>query len=82
MKREYNTFGDEFWYDDKNQYHREDGPAIIRIEGDMLWYIHGYLKKTKDQYGNQYWVDENGKLHKEDGPAVLFNFLSQEFPAL
>ena len=33
--------GDEIWYRD-GRWHREDGPAVIRVDGSyILWYIDG-----------------------------------------
>jgi hypothetical protein len=28
------------WYNDKGQYHKEDGPAIIRQFGGSSWYLN------------------------------------------
>lgn len=44
------------YFDDNGEYHREDGPAIEYIDGQLkgfsIWYFHG-------------------KLHNLDGPAVI-----------
>ena len=29
------------WYNEKGEYHREDGPAFIRSDGDCYWYKNG-----------------------------------------
>lgn len=29
--------GDKRWYNDKKQLHREDGPAIERLNGEKIW---------------------------------------------
>jgi len=29
------------WYDDDGDYHREDGPAALFIDGRVRWYVHG-----------------------------------------
>jgi hypothetical protein len=55
--------------------HREDGPAIERVNGNNEWYLHGY-RHRKDGPAfisgkiQKYWL--NGKLHREDGPAVIY----------
>lgn len=68
--------GDTYWYNEKGQIHREDGPAVIRFNGDKEWWINGknhrldgpaidYICGFKEWY-------INGELHREDGPAVLY----------
>ena len=32
--------GDKFWYKD-NQFHREDGPAVVGVDGTTEWFFHG-----------------------------------------
>jgi hypothetical protein len=59
---------------DQNQYHREDGPAIIYGNYYKLWYINGKLHREDGpaiEYsdGRKYWY-RNGKYHREDGPAI------------
>jgi hypothetical protein len=36
-KHEIDIFGDEYWYDDNGEHHRNDGPAIIHPNGDSGW---------------------------------------------
>jgi hypothetical protein len=33
--------GNQTWYDEMGRFHREDGPAIIFVDGVELWYYHG-----------------------------------------
>jgi hypothetical protein len=28
------------WYNDKGQYHKEDGPASIYLDGRVYWYLN------------------------------------------
>ena len=37
--------GDKFWYNEKGQYHRDDGPAIISINGSKEYWISGKLHR-------------------------------------
>jgi hypothetical protein len=41
MKHVIDSDGTENWYDDYGKYHKEDGPAIIYVNGDISWYKHG-----------------------------------------
>lgn len=54
--------------------HREDGPAVISIMGDRLWYyddkphrLDGPAYEEAD--GTKSWF-LHGELHREDGPAM------------
>jgi hypothetical protein len=65
--------GDKFWYLN-GRYHREDGPAIERINGDKSWYLNDELHREdgpaiEDSDGSKYWY-LNDKRHREDGPAI------------
>lgn len=65
------------WYNEKGEYHREDGPAIERSNGDKYWFINGKLHREDGpakewSNGNKYWFI-NGKCHREDGPAVEYS---------
>jgi hypothetical protein len=33
--------GIETWFDDNDEYHREDGPAKVWPDGHKVWYKHG-----------------------------------------
>ena len=64
------------WYNDKGQYHREDGPAIECSNGTKLWYLNGQRHRENgpaaewsDGY-KSWWL--NGQLHREDGPAIEY----------
>jgi len=41
MRTETNNFGDKFWYNNQDQLHRDDGPAIESSNGTKAWYQHG-----------------------------------------
>ena len=66
--------GTIFWYNEKDQLHREDGPAIEGSYGDKHWYIDD-KRHRKDgpsiegANGYKAWFVD-GIRHREDGPAV------------
>ena len=67
------TDGTYRWYNESNQLHRTDGPAM-EYHGDKYWYQNGKRHRTDGaavEYadGDKYWY-QNGQLHRTDGPAV------------
>lgn len=71
MSKKEHIWGAE-WRNEKGLYHREDGPAIERIDGDELWYIDGKLHRDdgpaiKFSYYKAWY--RNGHCHRLDGPA-------------
>ena len=58
-------------------YHREDGPAVIRLleeyanDGCHEYYYHGILYRSVDRHSDR-WFDSDGELHREDGPAFRY----------
>src|SRR5271166_2912295 len=74
MKKYIETDGTVSYYNDNNNLHREDGPAVEFANGDKHWCINGKLHREDGPaieltYGTKYWYI-NGNLHREDGPAV------------
>lgn len=62
------------WYNENNELHREDGPAIEWFNGSKSWYLNGNLHREDGpaaEYSDGYkaWF-LNGKRHREDGPAI------------
>tara|TARA_B100001059_G_scaffold64396_1_gene60444 strand:+ start:176 stop:562 length:387 start_codon:yes stop_codon:yes gene_type:complete len=54
--------------------HREDGPALEKVDGYKAWYQNDQLHREDGpacEFSNGYkeWF-LNGKRHREDGPAV------------
>lgn len=41
-----NKFGNREWYNDKGEYHNENGPAIIWPDGTQFWFINGQAHRT------------------------------------
>ena len=65
----------KIYKNDKGQYHREDGPAVIDSDGYKAWYKNGQLHREDGPAiirpnGSKEWYI-NGKLHREDGPAIM-----------
>jgi len=61
-------------YNESNQLHREDGPAIEYADGGKAYYINGKLHReegpaVESAYGDKFYY-RNGKLHREDRPAI------------
>jgi len=40
-----NKFGDIYWRLSTGYYHREDGPAVIQIDGTKIWYKYGRIHR-------------------------------------
>ena len=69
--------GNKTWYNEKGQYHREDGPAFENIYGDKYWYINGKLHRENGPAiewsdGIKAWYF-NGLKHRLNGPAYEDN---------
>jgi hypothetical protein len=68
-----------YWYDENDlNFHRIEGPAIEKPNGDKFWFIHGRLHRldgpamitlvSDNQYVKYWCVNDN--YHRLDGPAV------------
>ncbi len=71
------------WYKEGGLLHREEGPALIRDNGDMLWFLNGICQRdfgpafiTSD--GTCCWY-KDGDLHRESGPALIYPDGSYKF---
>ncbi len=65
--------GGEKWYLN-TKLHREDGPAVIRSNGDKIWYIKG-LRHREDGPAEEC-TDKKawyiyGENHRKNGPALI-----------
>ena len=61
---------------EKDQLHREGGPAVIDADGGQEWWLNGEPHREDGPAiiwpdGTQYWFI-NGKLHREDDPAIIY----------
>ena len=63
MRKEIDKFGNIFYYNENNEYHREDGPAIEYIDGTKFWYKNGKYHRedgpaVKWDFGTtEYWYN-------------------------
>jgi hypothetical protein len=69
--------GAQVWYNQKDEHHRTDGPAIIRANGSEYWYVNGELHRTDGPAiiranGSEYWYvnGENITSEVQDWMAV------------
>ena len=58
------------------QYHREEGPAVIHSGGTLEWYQNGKMHREDGPAlimfnGIEIWR-QHGEIHREDGPAIVF----------
>ena len=45
MRKETDSYGTIWYYNDLNQYHREDGPAVEYADGNKRWYRNDQLHR-------------------------------------
>ena len=74
MKIEIDKDGTKRHYNNQNQLHCENGPAIEYADGSKAWYINGQIHREDGPAeewpsGTKWWYI-HGKLHREDGPAI------------
>jgi len=72
-KVEENHHGTKRYYNDKEQLHRLDGPAVEFKDGTKYWYINGNNHRNIDpsnqwQYRIKYWCFKD-KAHRIGGPC-------------
>jgi hypothetical protein len=64
------------WYNDKENRHRLDGPAVEYADGHKEWWVNGKLHRLDGPAvectdGSKSWYVD-GKLHRLDGPAIEY----------
>lgn len=59
------------YYNDHNQYHREDGPAVESLINELGCYANGVHSTIKYPHKSKAWY-KHGLLHREDGPAMVY----------
>lgn len=67
--------GTERWQLPNGEFHREDGPAFIGVDGTTQWFIEGKCHRDDGPAsiwgdGSQMWC-RYGVIHREDGPAYI-----------
>ena len=70
------TNGTRRWYNESDQLHRIDGPAVEFANGSKIWCQNGKTHRTDGPAedfanGDKHWY-QNGKLHRTDGPALEY----------
>lgn len=75
MAHKIDEFGIKWWFNDKNQVHRLDGPAIIYPNGTKRWYQNGLLHRLDgpaveyfsgtDGHHTKWWI--RGEHYTEEG---------------
>lgn len=68
--------GDVEYYED-GVLHRDDGPAVVRVDGKVVYYYRG-CKQRDEEYGPTSFHPKGtmkyyfmGDLHRDEGPAVI-----------
>jgi len=75
--------GNKRYYNDQQQLHQDDGPAIEYSVGSKAWYQHDQCHREDGPAvelasGDKFWYQYD-KLHREDGPAVEYANGSKEW---
>ena len=73
---EVDIYGSRCYFNNANQLHRTDGPAIEYADGTKCWYQNDQRHRTDGPAivwigGRKEWY-QNGKRHRIDGPAIIF----------
>ena len=84
-RKEIDYYGNVRYYK-KNKLHREEGPAVERVNGDKAWYINDKLHREDGpavEYtgGKKWWYINSKRVTMEDvlnTPEKLENYLLNE----
>ena len=68
--------GTRRYFNNADEMHRTDGPAVVHSNGRKEWYINGQRHRIDGPAielvdGSRYWY-QNGLLHRTDGPAIEY----------
>ncbi len=66
-KVEVNTDGDCYWYNEKDQLHREDGPAVEYSDGPKTWWLDGVQITEEEHKKRTSKATCSGKVVEIDG---------------
>lgn len=69
------------WYNNKDELHRLDGPAVERASGTKEWYVEGKLHRLDGPAvewadGNKSWYVEDKKMTEEGFKAYIYKNLN------
>ena len=67
---EIDQYGTKRWFNDKNQLHNENGPAIEWISGSIAWWVDGEPHRIN---GPAYEYADGTKLWYVDGEIYHYN---------
>ena len=70
------SYGNIYYYNDLNQLHREDGPAVEYADGDKFWFLNGQRHREDGPaieyaYGEKYWYFRGKKIICETNEEFL-----------
>ena len=70
--------GNKYWYNDKGQYHREDGPAVERTDGTKEWWVNGKRHRIGGPAievfnGDKDWYIDD-RYYRLEGPAAIYTY--------
>ena len=76
MKKETNSYGDIYYYNDLYQFHREDGPAVEYANGTKCWYRNDQLHRedgpaVEYAHGTKYWYFRDKHIDCETNEEFL-----------
>ena len=76
MNKVIDEFGSICYYNENNELHGEDEPAMECLDGTKFWYKNGKLHREdgpaiESINSDKEWY-KNGFLHREDGPAIEY----------
>lgn len=54
------------WKNEYNQFHREDGPAVIYIDGVERWFLYGKEYYEKEKYKRALFETNLKKLNEDN----------------
>ncbi|NDB84897.1 MAG: hypothetical protein EB127_19665 [Alphaproteobacteria bacterium] len=68
--------GTKRWCLPNGDYHRSNGPAVIKLNGEKIWFQHGKIHRTNGPAivtadGTKAWFINN-QCHRIDGPAIKY----------
>jgi hypothetical protein len=70
-------FYNQFYLDEKCQFHKDNGPAIVDCDGNKVWFRHGERWREGDlpayegKNGDKAWY-KDGQLHRDGKPAIEY----------
>jgi hypothetical protein len=84
MNPEIDEFGTKAWYNDAEELHREDGPALEFNYGTNYWYFNGELHRSDGpavnfSNGVKYWYIHGERIFCQDNEEFFRIVKMKEF---